>query len=146
MITIGKLLDNKSHDIWNVGPEDSVLDALEIMNDKGIGALVVMQDKELIGIVSERDYARKVALKGLTSKNTKIKDIMTRHVYFVSPDQQIDESMVIMTQNRIRHLPVMEKKEVLGMVSLGDVVKEIINEQQYKIKKLENYISWEEAY
>jgi len=146
MITIGKLLDNKNYEVWNVGPEDSVLDALEIMNDKGIGALIVMQDGELIGIVSERDYARKVALKGLTSKNTKIKDIMTRHVFFVSPDQQIDESMVIMTQNHIRHLPVMKNTTVLGMVSLGDVVKEIIDDQQYKIKKLENYISWEEAY
>lgn len=146
MISVGKLLDNKGHDVWSVGPEDSVFDAIAMMDEKRVGALAVMQGNRLIGIISERDYARQVILKDRTSKQTPVKEIMTRHVYYTYPDQTIDECLVIINQRRIRHLPVMDNDTLIGMISVGDVVKEIIAEQKYTIEQLENHLSWAESY
>lgn len=146
MIKVGKLLEKKGSEIWFVVPEDSVYHALQVMSDKGAGALCVLLDDELVGIISERDYARKVILKGRVSKETKVKDIMTRHVFHTNLEQSIEECLVLMNQKRIRHLPVVEDAKLVGMISTGDVVKEIISDQKYTIKQLENYISWEENY
>lgn len=146
MITVRNLLDSKGHDVWSVGPEDSVFDAIKMMDEKHIGALTVMQQDKLIGIISERDYARQVALRDRTSKQTPVKEIMTRHIYYTYPDQTIDECLVIINERRIRHLPVMDGDKLIGMISVGDVVKEIIKEQKYTIEQLENNISWTESY
>jgi len=146
MITVGKLLDRKGHDVWSVGPEDSVFDTIKMMDEKHVGALAVMQQGNLIGIISERDYARQVILKDRTSKQTQVKEIMTRHVYYTYPDQTIDECLVIINERRIRHLPVMDNDKLVGMISVGDVVKEIIKDQKYTIEQLENHLSWAESY
>jgi len=140
------LLSKKSGDLWSVSPEDSVLDAIKMMADKNIGALTVVLDNELVGIISERDYTRKVVLKDRSSSNTKVKEIMSKQVYYANSDQSIDDCMIIMTEHRIRHLPVMDNKQLMGMITVGDVVKEIINNQKSTIKQLENYITWEENY
>jgi len=146
MKKVKQLLDNKGHDIWHVGPDDSVYDAIKLMEDKEIGALAVMHQHNMIGIISERDYARKVILKNRASKDTKVKEIMTRQVYYIYPEQDIEECLAIMTRRRVRHLPVMQEGRIVGMISIGDVVKEIISEQRYMIEQLEHTISWEEAY
>ena len=146
MITVGKLLDDKGHDTWTVGPEDSVYDTIKLMDEKRVGALAVLKNNELIGIISERDYARQVILKDRTSKETRVKEIMTRHVYYTYPAQTIDECLVIINERRIRHLPVLDNNALVGMISVGDVVKENIKEQQYTIEQLENHLSWAESY
>lgn len=146
MITVRKLLENKGKEVWHVGPEDTVYATVEMMDEKGVGALVVMLNDDLVGIISERDYARKVILKGRASKDTLVKEIMTRHIYHTNPDQEAAECMVMMNNRRVRHLPVLEDGKIIGMISIGDVVKAIIDDQQYTIKQLENYISWEESY
>jgi len=146
MIKVDKLLEKKGSQIWHIGPEETVFEALQIMGDKGVGALCVMLNGELVGIISERDYARKVILKGRISRETKVKDIMTRHVFHTHPEQNIEECLVLMNEKRIRHLPVIDDSKMVGMISTGDVVKEIISDQKYTIKQLENYISWEESY
>lgn len=137
---------NKNGDMWSVSPEDSVLDAIKMMAEKNVGALTVTVDNKLVGIISERDYTRKVILKERASTSTKVKEIMSTQVYYTHPDQSIDECMILMTEHRIRHLPVLKDKLLIGMISVGDVVKAIINDQKYTIKQLENYISWEENY
>lgn len=146
MTTVSKLLENKHPAVWHSSPDATVFEALQIMDEKGIGALPILLDDKLVGIISERDYARNIALKGKSSKETPIKDIMTRKVCYTTPTQSLEDCMVLMTEKRVRHLPVLENNKVVGMLSLGDVVKEIIKEQRYKIKELENYISWEESY
>ena len=146
MITVGELLEGKGHNVWSVGPEDTVYDTIKMMDEKHVGALAVVKDNELIGIISERDYARQVILKDRTSKQTKVKEIMTRHVYYTHPSQTIDECLVIINERRIRHLPVLDNDKLVGMMSVGDVVKEIIKEQQYTIEQLENHLSWAESY
>lgn len=146
MKKVEKLLASKSHDLWHIGPEDSVYNAIKLMEDKEIGALAVLRNDTLIGIISERDYARKVILKNRSSKETKIKEIMTRQVYYTFPEQDIEECLAIMTRHHVRHLPVLQNSEIVGMISIGDVVREIISEQQFKIEHLEHTISWEEAY
>jgi len=146
MITVGKLLEGKGHNVWSVGPEDTVYDTIKMMDEKHVGALAVIQGEELIGIISERDYARQVILKDRTSKQTKVKEIMTRHVYYTHLAQTIDECLVIINERRIRHLPVLDNDKLVGMVSVGDVVKEIIKEQKYTIEQLENHLSWAESY
>lgn len=146
MTDIASLLQDKSPGLWSVSPEDSVLDAIKLMDEKSIGALLVLHDGVLAGIFSERDYARKVILKGRSSSETQVKEIMTRQVYYTYPEQNIDDCMVVMTEHRIRHLPVLQDDRVMGMISMGDVVKEIIKEQRDKIAQLEHYISWEESY
>lgn len=146
MITVQELLLAKGNTVWALTPEDSVLDAIKLMDEKGIGALAVVHNGRLAGILSERDYARKVILKGRSSKDTRIKEIMTTQVYYTFPEQPIDACLVVMSNHHIRHLPVMRNDRLIGMISIGDVVKEIIRAQQMKIEQLENYITWEESY
>lgn len=146
MIVVADLLKDKPDAIWSVAPTDSVLNAIECMDEKGIGALVVLQEGILVGILSERDYARKVILKGRSSSETQVQEIMTRQVYYTFSDQNIEECLVVMTEHRIRHLPVMQDDRIIGMISMGDVVKEVIKEQRDKIAQLEHYITWEESY
>lgn len=140
MKIVNQLLQAKGHEIWSVTPDTTVYDALKLMADKNVGALLVLEAEKLVGIFSERDYARKVILKGRSSKNTPVKDIMSSEVFFVRCDQSIDECMTLMTNKRVRHLPVLESKELVGLISIGDVVKAIISEQEFTIKQLENYI------
>ncbi len=140
MRTVRDILKVKGHDVWCVEATSTVYDALVKMAEKNVGALVVLEDGKLAGIFSERDYARKVILKGRSSLNTPVKDIMTSEVYCVRPDQTLEECMVLMTDKRIRHLPVLENGQLVGLVSIGDVVKEIIAEQGVTIQQLENYI------
>lgn len=141
MATVKQLLQGKGHEVWSMDPEASVYDAVAMMADKEVGALVVMEGESLVGVLSERDYARKVDLQGRSSKNTKIKDIMTSRVAYARPEQSVEECMAMMTEKRVRHLPVMDDDKVLGIISIGDLVKAIIEEQQHVIEQLEQYIT-----
>ena len=140
MKTVKEMLEAKSHELLSISPEASVLDALKLMAEKEIGALVVLDRDHLAGIFSERDYARKVILHGKSSKDTPVREIMTHKVVCVRPDQSVEECMALMTDKRIRHLPVLEDRKVIGVISIGDVVKEVISEQRFVIEQLEHYI------
>ena len=140
MMYIRQALEKKGHDVWSVTPHTTVFDALKILAEKNIGALLVLDQGTLAGIFSERDYARKVVLKGKTSKETPVSDIMTADVHSVDPSQSIVDCMALMTEKHIRHLPVMEENNVVGLISIGDVVKCIISEQEDTIRQLESYI------
>ena len=141
MTTVRSVLQTKDNTIWSIAPDALVFDALKIMADKNVGALLVTQKEKVVGIFSERDYARKIVLKGESSHTTAIKDVMTSGVLSVNPEQSIDECMTLMTNKHIRHLPVLENGKLIGLVSIGDVVKAIISEHEYTIKQLENYIT-----
>ena len=141
MKLVKQLLDSKGHDVLSVPPSASVLDAIKLMAEKGIGALVVLNGDELAGIVTERDYARKVILKGRSSQDTPVEDIMTPDVLTTSGDRTIDSCMNMMTEKHIRHLPVVDGDKVTGMISIGDLVKAIIADQREEIEQLEHYIS-----
>jgi CBS domain-containing protein len=139
--TIREILDKKGHQIWSVSPDTKIFEALQLMAEKNIGALVVLNGDKLVGIISERDYARKVALKGKTSKETPIRDIMTPKVLYVTPEKTAEDCMALMIEKRIRHLPVYEQDKLIGVVSIGDVVKAVIEEKKIAIEHLENYIT-----
>ena len=135
------LIEVKNKGVWVIEPTASVYDAIAQMADKQIGALLVTEKSKVIGIITERDYARKVVLRGKSSKNTSVSEIMTERVIFVQPEQPIEECMALMTENRIRHLPVLENGKLIGMVSIGDIVKAVISEKDLLIDQLSNYIS-----
>ncbi len=141
MTSVNQLLQHKGHSVWSVTPNASVYKALESMAKKGVGALVVLRDGKLAGIFSERDYARKVILKGKSSKDTPVREIMTEKVYYVKPDQTVEDCMALMTEKRIRHLPVVDNDQVVGLISIGDDVKSIMSEQKFMIEQLEQYIT-----
>lgn len=142
MTTARQLLESKANQaIYSIQPGATVYAALQLMAEKGIGALLVMEHGKIVGILSERDYARKVILMQRTSRETHVRDIMTTAVIYVRPEQSTEECMALMTQHRLRHLPVMEGDELLGMLSIGDLVKGIISEQRFIIEQLEQYIT-----
>ena len=140
MKTVEQVLREKSGELVAVGPDESVFDALALMARREVGAVVVLEAGRLVGILSERDYARKIILLGKASKDTPVRDIMTQRVVCVTPATTIDECMALMTDKRCRHLPVLEDDRVTGVVSIGDVVKHTIAEQQFLIEQLEHYI------
>ena len=138
--TIGWILGNKSGSIWSIAPEATVYDALAMMAEREVGALLVMSGGKLVGIISERDYARKIILQGRSSKETTVEEIMTGAMYTVTPEDTIDECMRIMTHHRIRHLPVFDGEKLVGVISIGDLVNAIISEQARTIDHLHTYI------
>lgn len=140
MKTVAQLLKLKPEGAISIRPDAPVLDALKLLADKGLGAVLVMDGSRLVGIVSERDYARKVELKGKSSKTTLVSEIMTKEVIFVTPDQTNEDCMALMTGKHLRHLPVIEDDRVIGVLSIGDLVKDAISEQQFIIEQLEHYI------
>jgi CBS domain-containing protein len=141
MTTVRKLLQKKGHDVWSTSPESSVYSALEIMAEKNIGALVVLDGSKVAGMFSERDYARKVVLKGRASREIPVGEIMTPNPFTVGPDQTVQECMALMTEKHVRHLPVIDEGRLIGIISIGDVVKEIIAEQSAVIDHLTGYIT-----
>ena len=140
MKKVKQLLARKPQGVWHVRPQDSVLEALRVLSEKGVGALVVMEGDTLAGIISERDYARKVVLRGKSSTETKVAEIMIEDVLYVTPDHTSDDCMTLMTERRIRHLPVIDQGRVVGMLSIGDLVKNMLEEQSNTIEHLEQYI------
>jgi CBS domain-containing protein len=142
MKTVQNILKGKGSNVWSVHPDDPVSDALKIMADKDVGALAVMEDDKFVGIFSERDYARKVFLKGKSSPKTMIREIMTTRVVCAQSDQKVEECMAVMTEKRVRHLPVLENNQLVGIISLGDVVKSIIEDKNHDIEELEHYIQY----
>ena len=141
MITVQQILQKKGGEVWTIGPQVTVFDALKLMAEKEIGALLVVETGKVVGIFSERDYARKVILKGRSSKDTPVRKIMTERVITVDPNTTVEVCMGLMTDRHIRHLPVIEDDRLIGVISIGDVVKVIITEQTYLIEHLENYIA-----
>jgi CBS domain-containing protein len=141
MRTVKDILNSKGSEVWSVGPDDTVFNAIKLMADKSIGALLVMDGEKLIGIVTERDYARKVVLEGKSSREAAISEVMTTKILCVSPERTIDECMALMTDKRVRHLPVLDHKQVVGFVSIGDLVKAVMSEQKVLIDQLQHYIS-----
>ncbi len=141
MNTVKEVLESKGSEVWTIAPDALVIDALKLMAEKEIGALAVMEDAKLVGIVSERDYARKVILKGRASHDTRVRDIMATRVLCTQLDQTVEECMALMTDKRVRHLPVMSDGELVGIVSVGDMVKSIIADQRFVIDQLVRYIT-----
>jgi CBS domain-containing protein len=141
MQTVKQLLDDKGHQVYSVAPSESVYHALRAMAERGVGALVVLEGRRLVGIVSERDYARKVILQGRRSEETAVREIMTTKVTCVPLERTVEECMALMTERRIRHLPVLEDSEVIGVISIGDVVRAVISEKEFIIQQLEKYIT-----
>ena len=140
MVSVSQLLLQKPRMLHGIGPDRPVLDAVRLMADHGVGALLVMENERLVGIVSERDYARKVILKGRSSADTPVRDIMTAQVITVQPETSTEACMQLMTERRVRHLPVLQSGRVVGMLSIGDLVRSVLAEQQRTIEQLESYI------
>lgn len=144
MITVGtirEVLHGKSGAIWTIAPESTVFEAIELMADKNIGALLVVEDHKLAGIISERDYTRKVALKGRASKDTRVREILSDHVIHATPEHTVEQCLRLMTEHRVRHLPVLEGEKILGVISIGDLVNWVIRAQSSTINQLEAYIT-----
>lgn len=141
MTTVRLLLNQKGHDVFSVQPDATVFDAIQKMADKNVGALVVLEDDKIVGIFTERHYARNVILEGRSSPKTPVRDIMRTRVIYARPEQTIDECMAVMSERRVRHLPIMEDVRLIGIVSIGDLVKSKIAEQQFIIEQLEHYIA-----
>jgi CBS domain-containing protein len=141
MTTVCHLLAQKGDEIWSTSPDDSVFDAVRMMADKNIGALVVIEDGRLVGIITERHYARNVVLKGRTSPQTRVKEIMRTNVVYVRLDHTVEQCMAVMASKQVRYLPVIDDGKLLGILSIGDLVKSIIKDQEFAIEQLEHYIS-----
>ncbi len=141
MHTIGQLMESKGKDIWSIASHATVFEALQIMAEKNVGVLLVIDDGEVVGIFSERDYARKVILKGKSSKDISVGDLMTKEVFYIRSQNTLQECMALMTAKHIRHIPVFENNQLIGVVTLGDVVKQIISDQEFTILELEKYIT-----
>ncbi len=139
--TVSSILENKGHEVWSVAPDATVYDAIKLMSDKNVGALLVMSEGHLLGLLSERDYTRKVALKGKSSRETPVRDIISTPVISAMPQSTIGECMRLMTNHRVRHLPVLEGERVVGIVSIGDLVNWIMSAQNHTIVQLESYIT-----
>jgi len=138
---VTEILKAKGHDVWTVSSDSTVYDALQMMADKNVGALMVVEGDRLAGVFSERDYARKIILKGKASKDTLVSEIMSTEVVWVRPDQTVEVCMNLMTNKRIRHLAVLEEGRLVGVISIGDIVKAIMSEQEFTIQQLEHYIT-----
>jgi CBS domain-containing protein len=145
MTTVRQLLDQKGRNTWSIHPDATVFDAIAKMAEKDIGSLAVIEGDEFVGIFTERHYARNVVLKGKTSPATPVRDIMETHVVIVRPEQSVDQCMALMSEKRVRHLPVFEGKKLIGIVSIGDLVKGTIGDQKFLIDQLEHYIRGEPA-
>ena len=141
MKTVFHLLNDKGRDVWSIAPDATVYEAIELISQKGIGALVVMEGERLVGIISERDYTRKVILKGKSSKKTRVREVMSLQVVCARPEHTVEEAMAIMTHRRIRHLPVVTDERVVGMISIGDAARGMIEEREFHIEQLTNYIT-----
>ncbi len=139
--TISAILSRKGSVVHSIVPEATVFEAIQQMADKNVGALLVIAGEKLVGIISERDYTRKIALKGKSSKQTPVREIISGQVFFVSPNHTVEECMRLMTENRVRHLPVMEGERIVGVISIGDLMNWTISSQNVTIDQLENYIS-----
>ncbi|MGC1953734.1 MAG: CBS domain-containing protein [Gammaproteobacteria bacterium] len=141
MQTVRQLLQVKGHDVWAIGPDTSVYDAIKIMADKDIGALIVREGDNTVGLISERDYVRNVVLEGRSSRKAAVREVMTPRVVCARPEQTLEECMAVMTEKRVRHLPVMDGQQLYGIISIGDLVKAMIEEQQFIIEQLVHYIN-----
>ena len=137
---VSQILKAKGNKIWSIAPHETAYKALQLMSEKDLGALVVIDNGKVVGVFTERDYARKVILKGKSSKTTNVSELMTKEVLYVDPETSVEDCMVLMTEKHVRHLPVMEKKQLVGVVTVGDVVKQLIADQKFKIQELERYI------
>lgn len=138
--SISQILKLKGSDVWSIGSDAKVYDALALMADKGVGALVVIDEAQVVGIFTERDHARKVDLGGLCSHKSFVRQVMSKEICYVSPQVSVDEAMAIMTDKRCRHLPVMENEQLVGLASIGDLVKASLDEKDFEIKQLKKYI------
>jgi CBS domain-containing protein len=146
MHSVRALLEKKGSEVWSVGPRASVYSALELMAEKNIGALIVVEDEHVLGIFSERDYARDVVLRGRTSTDTPVEEIMSGRVIYVEPDNTVEECMALMADKHFRHLPVLENDRLVGVLSIGDVVNAVIDKQDFKIKELANHITGQDYF
>jgi CBS domain-containing protein len=139
--TVSNILQNKGHGLWHVTPESTVFEAIKLMAHKNVGALLVIEGEKLVGLITERDYTRKVAIKGKSSKETAVREIISAHLITVSPNHSVEDCMKLMTENRIRHLPVVENEKVLGIISIGDLVNWTISAQNAAIEQMQQYIA-----
>ncbi len=137
---VSQILKNKGNKIWSIAPHETAYKALQLMSEENLGCLLVINKKKVIGIFTERDYARKVILKGKSSKTTPVSELMTKEVLYVDPGTAVEDCMALMTEKCVRHLPVMEEKKLVGVITVGDVVKQLIVDQKFKIQELERYL------